>query len=97
MFFVKSGKEFLPGFRLSPALGHRYDQSILKVTSSDEQLVHISDAIVHPLFMANSYWHSTYDANPAQAVETKTKLLKLYFLAVIYIIWQYGRKTMTKA
>ena len=74
---VKAGNEFIPGFQLFPALGHRYDHSILKVTSSNEQLTHISDTIAHPLFMAKVDWYSTYDADPAQAVETKKKLLRM--------------------
>jgi glyoxylase-like metal-dependent hydrolase (beta-lactamase superfamily II) len=74
---VKPGEEFVPGLRLFAAPGHRYDHSILKVTSLDEQLVHLSDALVHPLFMANRDWYSTYDANPTQAVETKIRLLEL--------------------
>jgi glyoxylase-like metal-dependent hydrolase (beta-lactamase superfamily II) len=74
---VKTGNEFIPGFQLLPALGHRYDHSILKITSSNKHLIHISDAIVHPLFMAKVDWYSTYDADPAQAIETKKKLLKM--------------------
>jgi len=77
LLFVEPGEEFIPGLRLFPAPGHRYDHSILRVTSSNEQLMHISDALAHPLFMGNADWYSTYDANPAQAIETKIKLLNL--------------------
>jgi glyoxylase-like metal-dependent hydrolase (beta-lactamase superfamily II) len=74
---VASGEEFLPGLRLLAAPGHRYDHSILRVTSEDELLVHLSDAVVHPLLMAHRDWVSTYDADPAQAATTKTELLGL--------------------
>ena len=74
---VKPGEEFLPGFRMFAAPGHRYDHSILKVTSSDDQFMHISDALAQPLFMAKRDWYSIYDANPVQAVETKEKLLRM--------------------
>ena len=74
ILIVKPGEEFIPGLRLFAAPGHRYDHSILEVTSSDEQLMHISDALAHPLFMGNRDWYSTYDANPKQTVETKIKL-----------------------
>jgi glyoxylase-like metal-dependent hydrolase (beta-lactamase superfamily II) len=74
---VQSGEEFMPGLRLFAAPGHRHDHSILTVTSGAEQLVHLSDAVVHPLFMAHRDWYSTYDADPAQAVETKAKLLDM--------------------
>jgi len=74
---VRAGEEFIPGIRLYPAIGHRYDHSIVKITSSDELLIHLSDSLAHPLFMANREWYSTYDANPTQAVDTKTKLLDI--------------------
>lgn len=74
---VKSGEEFLTGFRLFAAPGHRYDHSGLHVTSADKQLMHISNALAHPLFMAKRYWVSTYDANPNQAIATKEKLLSM--------------------
>ena len=74
---VRSGEEFMPGLKLITALGHRYDHSVLKVTSSGDQLMHISDALAHPLFMENRDWYSTYDASPVQAVDTKVRLLNL--------------------
>lgn len=74
---VKSGEEFIPGLSLVPATGHRYDHSILKITSSNELLVHLSDALAHPLFIAKPDWYSTYDANPTQAVKTKEELLNM--------------------
>jgi glyoxylase-like metal-dependent hydrolase (beta-lactamase superfamily II) len=77
LLFVEPGEQFMPGLRLFPAPGHRYDHSILRVASQDEQIMHISDALAHPLFMGNVDWYSTYDANPAQAIETKIKLLNL--------------------
>lgn len=73
--FVKPGEEFIPGLRLFPAPGHRYDHGILKVSSAGEQLIHIADSLAHPLFMGNRDWYSTYDANPLQAIETKAELL----------------------
>lgn len=75
MLFVDPEEEFVPGFHLFPARGHRYDHSVLSVTSSGEQLLHISDVIINPLFLGNHDWYSTYDANPTQAVETKRKLM----------------------
>ena len=72
---VEAGEEFVPGFRLYAAPGHRCDHSMLRVTAADQHLMHIADAISHPLFMANRAWYSTYDANPAQFVATKFDLL----------------------
>ncbi len=75
MILVKSGQAFIPGLRLLAAPGHRYDHSVLEVTSLNDKLLHISDGVIHPLFMGNKAWYSTYDANPPLAVETKIELL----------------------
>lgn len=77
MLFIKPDEEFIPGFRLYPAPGHRYDHSVLKVTSADEGLMHIADTLAHPLFTANREWYSTYDADPIQAIKTKIELLNI--------------------
>ena len=77
ILLVKPGEEFIPGLTLFPAPGHRYDHSVLKVTSSEDQLMHIADALAHPLFMENRYWYSTYDADPIKTVETKIQLLNM--------------------
>lgn len=74
---AKPGEEIHPGIRLFLAPGHRYDHSIVKVLSKGEQLIHLSDALSHPLFMGNRDWYSTYDANTSQAIESKTRLLEL--------------------
>ncbi len=75
MILAKSGQAFIQGFRLLAAPGHRYDHSVLEVTSRDDKLLHISDAVIHPLFMGNEAWYSCYDANPPLALETKIELL----------------------
>ncbi len=68
--------EFLPGFRMYPAVGHRYDHDVLKIESSGEKLIHIADGLIHPLFMANRAWYYRYDIEPEKAIETKERLLE---------------------
>lgn len=68
--------EFLPGFRMYPAIGHRYDHDVLKIESSGEKLIHLADTLLHPLFMANRAWYFFYDLDPEQAIETKERLLE---------------------
>ena len=58
MQFVSSGEEFVSGMKLVSATGHRYDHSIFEYVSLSERFVHLADAVVHPLFMANSEWYS---------------------------------------
>ena len=67
--------EFLPGFRMYSAVGHRYDHDVLKIESAGKKLIHIADGLLHPLFVANRAWYFLHDFEPEQAIETKDWLL----------------------
>jgi glyoxylase-like metal-dependent hydrolase (beta-lactamase superfamily II) len=68
--------EFLPGFHMYPAIGHRYDHDVLKIESSSEKLIHIADSLLSPLFMAVREWYYCWDLDPEKAIETKERLLE---------------------
>jgi glyoxylase-like metal-dependent hydrolase (beta-lactamase superfamily II) len=68
--------EFLPGFRMYPAIGHRYDHDVLKIESAGENMIHIADGLLSPLFMAIREWYYSYDHDPEKAIETKEQLLE---------------------
>jgi glyoxylase-like metal-dependent hydrolase (beta-lactamase superfamily II) len=72
---VDAGEEFLPGFRLLPAIGHRHDHVVLKIVSQDEQLLHLADAAIHPIFIEHGDWASTFDSLPDEALATRQRLL----------------------
>ena len=72
---VESGIEFLPGFQLISASGHRPGHAVLWITSSGEYLLHLADAVGHPLLMENPGWRWSYDANPKQAEKDRRLLL----------------------
>jgi glyoxylase-like metal-dependent hydrolase (beta-lactamase superfamily II) len=72
---IPSKGEFLPGFQLIGAAGHRYDHSVVKVSSGRACLLHLADAVVHPLLMARREWYSMFDVEPEQAVAVKGQLL----------------------
>ena len=55
---VGADEEFLPGFQIVPAVGHRHDHAVLRVSSRDEQLLHLADTVVHPIFMDQPHWAS---------------------------------------
>jgi glyoxylase-like metal-dependent hydrolase (beta-lactamase superfamily II) len=42
---VDADEEFLAGFQLIPAVGHRHDHVVLKIASQNEQLLHLADAV----------------------------------------------------
>lgn len=70
-----AGEEFLPGMQIMPAVGHRHDHVVVKISSQDEQLLHLADAVIHPIFVARRDWVSTYDWVQEQALAVKKRLL----------------------
>lgn len=66
---------FLPGMQIVPAVGHRHDHVVVKISSQDEQLLHLADAVIHPIFVEQRHWVSTYDVMPDQALTVKKRLL----------------------
>jgi glyoxylase-like metal-dependent hydrolase (beta-lactamase superfamily II) len=72
---VDAGEEFLPGWRIVPAVGHRHDHVVVRISSRGERLWHLADAVIHPLFMDHPGWASTYDSVPARALAAKARLL----------------------
>ena len=71
------GDEFLPGFRLHKAPGHRAGHTALEITSDGETLLHLADTIGHPLLLEVPDWEWTYDENPEQSRQDKQALLSL--------------------
>jgi glyoxylase-like metal-dependent hydrolase (beta-lactamase superfamily II) len=67
--------EFLPGFQLIAAVGHRRDHVVYRITSRGKQLLHLGDAAIHPLVMAHRDWTSSFDSDPARAAEVKQRWL----------------------
>jgi glyoxylase-like metal-dependent hydrolase (beta-lactamase superfamily II) len=72
---VESGEEFLPGFELFSAPGHRPGHSIIKATSAGQVLLHIADSVGHPLLMKHPYWPWYADARDEQAAKDKAQVL----------------------
>jgi len=71
---VDAESEFLPGFRLVPAVGHKFDHVAVSITSRGESLLHIADGAVHPLFLDFPDLYSIFDLNPEQALASKRRL-----------------------
>jgi glyoxylase-like metal-dependent hydrolase (beta-lactamase superfamily II) len=67
--------EILPGIHAVPAPGHTPGHMVLTISSDTEQLLYISDALIHPIHLQQPDWYSLYDIKPEQAVATKRQLL----------------------
>jgi len=72
---VQLEEEFLPGFQLIGAPGHRTDHVAVQIQSQDMTLLHIVDSMRHPVQIANPTWASYIDSFPDQLVDTNKQLL----------------------
>jgi len=72
---VEAGVEFLPGFQLIPASGHRPGHAALAVASSGEYFIHLADTVGHPILMEHPEWHWYADFAFEQAEKDKFHVL----------------------
>jgi glyoxylase-like metal-dependent hydrolase (beta-lactamase superfamily II) len=68
-------KEVAPGIYATPAPGHTPGHLAVVVSSGDEQLLHIVDAVLHPMHLEHPSWRNVFDLDENDAVKTRRKLL----------------------
>ena len=71
---VDDGAEVVPGIRVVAAPGHTPGHVALSITSDGEQLVHISDVVLHPLHLEHPEWVPVFDMLPAEAAASKRRI-----------------------
>ena len=67
--------EIVPGIRAVAAPGHTPGHMALAVASGGEQLLHISDAVLHPIHLEQPQWYAAVDLDPEQTVASRRRLL----------------------
>ena len=72
---VDHEKEIVPGIRAVAAPGHTLGHMALAISSGGEQLLCLSDALLHPIHVKQPDWHAAVDFDPKQAVITRRRLL----------------------
>jgi glyoxylase-like metal-dependent hydrolase (beta-lactamase superfamily II) len=72
---VEPETEFLPGFQIIPAVGHRPDHSVLSVSSAGKRLLHLADAIIHPIMIEHE-WRWPDHSLPEWAMNDRQQLLE---------------------
>lgn len=72
---VAGEAEIAPGIRMLSAPGHTPGHIALLLTSGKEQLLHISDAVLHPVHLAHPDWRAVFDLDPGRASSTRQQLL----------------------
>ena len=75
--FIDAEVEFLPGFRLIPATGHRPGHTVVEITSEGKKLLNLGDAFVLPIQVEFPEWATVYDSLPDKAAEDRLRLMEL--------------------
>ncbi len=68
--------EIVSGIRALAAPGHTPGHMALAISSGGEQLLCISDAVLHPIHLEQPEWYSAVDFAPEQVVATRRRFLK---------------------
>jgi glyoxylase-like metal-dependent hydrolase (beta-lactamase superfamily II) len=68
-------REIVPGIMAVAAPGHTPGHMALGVYSGSEQLLCISDVVLHPIHLEMPEWHAAVDIDPDQVVSTRYKIL----------------------
>ncbi|HEX2280859.1 MAG TPA: MBL fold metallo-hydrolase [Thermomicrobiales bacterium] len=66
--------EVVPGIRLIAAAGHTPGHVALSITSGNQQLLHISDVVLHPLHLEHPDWVPVFDILPEEAAASKHRI-----------------------
>jgi glyoxylase-like metal-dependent hydrolase (beta-lactamase superfamily II) len=68
-------KEIVPGVYAIPAPGHTPGHLALVVSSSKAHLLHVADAVLHPMNLEYPAWRNVFDLNEDGAATTRQRLL----------------------
>jgi len=67
--------EVLPGIQVIAAAGHTPGHMALAIASEGEQLLYVSDTVLHPIHIEQPDWYATVDLNPGQVEVTRRRIL----------------------
>ena len=74
---VKDGEEIVNGIRAIAAPGHTPGHMVLSVYSEGEELLCVSDMILHPIHLEYPEWFAAVDVSQEQVVATRRQLLNM--------------------
>jgi len=67
--------EIVPGIKAVAAPGHTPGHTAVAVVSDSEQLLYISDTVLHPIHLEQPEWYSAVAITPEKVVTTRRRLL----------------------
>ena len=68
--------EILPGIQAVEAPGHTLGHMAILISSEGDQLLHMVDVVLHPIYIERPEWCAAVDFIPDQVVTTRQRLLK---------------------
>jgi glyoxylase-like metal-dependent hydrolase (beta-lactamase superfamily II) len=71
---IDDGAEIVPGISAIATPGHTPGHIALSIVSEGERLLHVSDAVLHPLHLEYSEWTPVFDISPEQAAASKRRI-----------------------
>jgi glyoxylase-like metal-dependent hydrolase (beta-lactamase superfamily II) len=74
---IRRETEIVPGIRCIPAPGHTPGHMVVEVISGSDQLLYISDTVLHPIHLEEPDWYSAVAINPHHVVETRRRILDM--------------------
>lgn len=74
---ISHDTEIVPGIRVIFAPGHTPGHMVVEVLSGSEQLLYISDTVLHPIHLEEPDWYSAVAINSHQVVETRNRILDM--------------------
>ena len=69
--------EIVPGVQAIAAPGHTPGHTAVAIAPDSEQLLYVSDAVLHSIHLEQPDWYAAVDFAPEQAVVTRRQLLNL--------------------
>lgn len=73
---VQAEEDVFPGIRMISSPGHRPDHFAVEIESEGNTLLHVADAIRHPIQIENPNWYSRFDSDPVHLESSIIKLTK---------------------
>jgi glyoxylase-like metal-dependent hydrolase (beta-lactamase superfamily II) len=74
---ISHDTEIVPGIRAISAPGHTPGHMVVEVQSGSDQLLYISDTVLHPIHLEEPDWYSAVAINSHQVVETRHRILEM--------------------
>jgi glyoxylase-like metal-dependent hydrolase (beta-lactamase superfamily II) len=65
----------MPGINVIAAPGHTPGHMALTVNSRDEELLILSDSMLHPIHIEQPEWYAIFDFDPQQSISSRRHLL----------------------